>query len=449
MKFIKDRKWIIATVFLSIFLIYTVNSLYPIESNQLLKFDGNVDTFYFVGNETYVNFESKILSLSTNEVAFNYITNIEFKDDTKVINIENKSILLVKFNGTQSLQLNDANLNIKFNNLAMQKEIGITLNGNLNNNYLNFLFFNGDNSVDLKKSEVENVMVIKNNTITEVFEFDELTFKMDTSSTIGLKSYINNLQAVGISNLNIFSNASEVEIERSQGDLMLNNHKFDVEKIDTLNIIISQNHHYFNLNVKETSMILRNASNSAKLNNRDLIMSDFSYWLYKIPETVFSGINATALIILVILTGWYAHSTKSMLKEQRSTLDEQRKTRKITALEKKLEKVYSQIEKTLTEFDLESNKFLTDNPNYETLPTEIKDIFEKLIENMLAVKKHYGHLIDFDTTDSFRDVWSIYLSLDRTTDRKQTDTFIALIKVFHSHISTKISKYNKQLKDLQ
>ena len=192
MKFIKDRKWIIATVFLSIFLIYTVNSLYPIESNQLLKFDGNVDTFYFVGNETYVNFESKILSLSTNEVAFNYVTNIEFKDDTKVINIENKSILLVKFNGTQSLQLNDANVNIKFNNLAMQKEIGITLNGNLNNNYLNFLFFNGDNSVDLKKSEVENVMVIKNNTITEVFEFDELTFKMDTSSTIGLKSYINN-----------------------------------------------------------------------------------------------------------------------------------------------------------------------------------------------------------------------------------------------------------------
>ena len=413
------------------------------------SFNGNVESFDLVGEDSVVQFKAKNIVLITNDVVFYDIKNIDIENNKERSVINNISSLQIGYKKGR-LQLSNIDLIIFLNNMRMKNFNYVELYGNLNTNFSNYVFFTDHAGFSIDKSDIEYI-IIGNENFTE---FDQIHFLIDNTSSIQFLSETIELTADGITDFKVTSDISGLFIIEGQGSLRLNNHKFDLQKNDFCYISFAEKSNSFDTDYarKDSNVRFYGDVRVAKINSKNVIESDFVYWLKKQPETFnafFGAINAFSVIILVILTGWYAYSTKSMLIEQRLTLDEQRKGRKIDGIEKKLENVYSPIEEAVTEFKLELEQLLILNRENPTLPNEVRDIFRKMAENMLTVKKNYGHLIDSDTIFSFQDVWNIYLHLDKTTQREQTDILKSLINTFHAHITNKIYEYNKQLKELQ
>lgn len=150
---------------------------------------------------------------------------------------------------------------------------------------------------------------------------------------------------------------------------------------------------------------------------------------------------ATATVILVVITFYYASITNSMLEEQK-------KIRQIRVIEKKLEKVYSPMDKAITEFDLEAND-LIELMSGDPLSENIRNLFEKMTTNLLDIKKNYGHLIDHEVVHSHDELWKQYLSYRHNTlSQAEINTLRNLINVFHGHIGAKISDYKKRHEEL-
>ena len=276
----------------------------------------------------------------------------------------------------------------------------------------------------------------------KITDFERISFELDDSSNIIFHSDNISLLTDKVSGFEIIkhkeSQMLNMRLVLGEGTLSLDDHLFVIRGSNILNIAILPQDQGRNFYIDNTKARFYGFTNFARLNTEDIIISDFEYWIKVEPEKL----NAYAVVILVILTGWYAWST-------RSALDNERKNRKITAIEKKLENVYSPMDEAVTEFKLESEKILAVLGAEDDVPVKIKEIFEKLTKNLFGVKRHYGHLIDFDIINSHQDVWNLYLSLDKTTDREKLDDFIDTINVFGKDIIIKISKYKKEIEDIQ
>ena len=163
-------------------------------------------------------------------------------------------------------------------------------------------------------------------------------------------------------------------------------------------------------------------------------------------------LNLSFLIILilvnicyVIITGWYAHSTKLML-------DNQTKTRKIDALEKKLEKIYSPINAELIKF----NSYF--EPSHEQ---EIPDFYNKVLDSLndelLNINRGYGHLSDPNIRKYYKEFRELSDEFKQQCIRKdeRISTFSLymnlnnLIKNFHTELKGNIKKEIELLTNLQ
>ncbi len=454
-----NRKMFSITIL--IIVILTGIALYPFfisEPNPATNFKGSSESFNFIGQYSYIQFKAKEIILLTRGTKFFSVNNITIESSNGEIKLINYSYeIYVSANEGVYQQISNAEVDMIFENLTLTRGVdyysrinpynSINLSGKLGF-YPHSLKSNGGDVI-IRQNWGANYVLIGNENITD---FKQISFEMQSNIPSNNMSWVDfypeltELRANDVSDLKIRSQLSKIALSQSEGVLGLGDHTFYIKSSDIFNAEILPEYQTSSfLSIDGIKMSFNGLTKSNILNNKNLIQSDLEYWLSNQPEKI----NAYAVVILVILTLWYAFSTHSLLNEQRSILDEQRKTRKITAIEKKLEQVYSPFEEALVEFKLESNKLLNENPDNMILPNKIKDIFEKLTENMLAVKKHYGYLIDSNTINSFQDVWNIYLSLDETIHREQTDNLRDLINIFHAHISNKIAEYNRQLKELQ
>jgi len=428
---------VILIVGLILFIIYPFTQ---VSNLQYSSFYGNIEDFDFTGKNCIVGLNAKDIGFMSEDFRIQSVRNITIENNGEQRFINYSPFLFVHNNHDFYLPLSNIgniDVDILFNNLTMSKySNSIMLKGDMSDNYAN--------KFKLKSGElfINNWEMNVSIGGEEITDFERISFELDDSSNIIFHSENISLLTDKVSGFEIIKHTEsqmlKMRLVLGEGTLLLDDHLFEIKGSNILNIALLPQDQGQNFYIDNTKARFYGLTNFARLNTEDIIISDFEYWIKVEPEKL----NAYAVVILVILTGWYAWST-------RSALDDERKNRKITAIEKKLENVYSPMDEAVTEFKLESEKILAELGAEDDVPVKIKEIFEKLTENLLGVKRHYGHLIDFDIINSHQDVWNLYLSLDKTTDREKLDDFIDTINVFGKDIIIKISKYKTEIEDIQ
>ncbi len=281
---------IISILFIGGFYINYVHT----DSIQDSRFSGNAESFYFSGQSSSVHFKAKDIFLHTNESTFINVRNITIENSTGEMGLINSSHSLeVLYNekipqGTQSLS--NVDITILFEtSTKMSKNLMIIdyLNGSFNNINLNFL---SDDKVVISRIGVNTVKIDGK----ELKDFNRIFFETDNTSTALFNSGKIDLRAWTVSDLNIVSPSiitnkavpsSEIILNDGEGVLRLNDHIFDIRSADTLEAILTLpvDSHFI---VNETKIKFVGTSNSVKLNNQNIIISDFSYWLKFKPEII-------------------------------------------------------------------------------------------------------------------------------------------------------------------
>lgn len=423
-------------IFLAVILIigYFLYPFIKVTTPQFSSFKGNAEAFWFQGQNSDVDFKAYRIFLiltNTTDVSFNSVKNIriEYSNGEKRT-INHSYNIKIRHYKDQSMSISNVDIGLYFGNLTMTKRLDQTyLYGTIS-----FIRSSGG-KVDVDSSSVDDVSIGDE----KVTNFNHIIFEMDKESSIWFSSEISELQATPVYDLNITSQLSKINIlSQSEGVLNLDSHKFDIKGADYLYVELLPNYQIQPyLVVKDTKIIFGGDTNLAKLNNETKIMSEGYYWYNIKPEALFSEINAFAVVILVILTGWYAYSTKSMLTEQT-------KNRKIEAIEKKLEHVYSPINNSLNKFKLELEPFPSD-----TIPDTYNELFKNLNYELMEVHKNYGHLFDQDLLQYHHEVWDSWKQYSSRRILENYKNLNALINKFHALIGIKIREETKSLNNLQ
>lgn len=203
-----------------------------------------------------------------------------------------------------SQSLSNVDVNILFENLTIDKRFAnfVYLSGYMNNMELKS---NGE-KVIIQRPWVDTVII----GVDKLEDFSSISFEMDNTRSVESHNEIIKLGAFVPLDLIISSEQpSKIILKYGDDELGLNSHKFEVSSADSLEIDLLPNYQS-HLYIEGTRLTFDGATDSAKLNNEDIILSEVFYW-YKIkPEALFSGINAIAVVILVIITGWYANEVK-------------------------------------------------------------------------------------------------------------------------------------------
>lgn len=293
--------------FLILILIVAIIAILDKPSNQYSQFKGNTEIFHLNSQNSNLNFNATSNTyINTNYTQFYYVKNIQIEGNK---NSEEKSInesrsLIIQFNNQGNIKLSNVFGNFLFNNLTITNSFddGMILQGDLNENSPSFLYPNDIDFLLINGAFIDYVMVDDE----KFTDFKQIFFEMDNKSYIQFSSGNINLKSFGINYLRILGKPSKIGITQSEGMLRLDGHQFFIQSADSLEIEILKSEESV-LNIKDKTVEFAGVTNSSKLNDESIIMNDFFYW-YKIkPETLFSGINAFAVVFLVILTAWYAH----------------------------------------------------------------------------------------------------------------------------------------------
>lgn len=265
---------------------------------QFSSFKGNAEVFWFQGQNSDVNFKAYRIFLTltnTTDFNFNSVKNImiEYSNGEKR-SINNSYNIEIRHYKDQSLSLSNVDIGLHFGNLTMTKRLDQTyLDGTISFNYI----ISSGGKVDVSSSSVDDVSIGDE----KVTNFNHIIFEMDKESSITFSSEISKLQTTPVYDLNITSQLSKMNLlSQGEGVLNLESHNFDIKGADYLYIELLPIQS--SLVVKDTKIIFIGFSNLAKLNNKDIIMSEGFYWYDIKPEALFSGINAFAVVFLVIAT---------------------------------------------------------------------------------------------------------------------------------------------------
>jgi hypothetical protein len=272
--------------------------LYP-DSNQFSKFKGNAEYIDFTGQNSHVQFKAKGIYIYTNEVIFYSVKNIRIESNKGEMKLNNSVSLDIQYNENQSQHLSNIDADIFFDNLTMNKGLVNNINFNGNQSSLNFNS-NDKEAIIILRPWVKNVDIDGQ----KFADFDRISFEIDnTSSVKQLFSEKLKLEAYDISDLKITSQLSKIILYQGEGIFGLNNHIFDVKSPDVLEVEIFPVNSL--LTVEETKLSFTGYAKSAKLNDKDMIIGDISYWFEVQPEKI----NAIAVVISVFLTALASIST--------------------------------------------------------------------------------------------------------------------------------------------
>ena len=159
---------------------------------------------------------------------------------------------------------------------------------------------------------------------------------------------------------------------------------------------------------------------------------------YSIQTIIVTGVLAFATLLLLIITGDYAKSTKEML-------DEQIKLRKIAAIEKKLENVYNPTETALNEFLM---KFPVRLKNEDNIPDNFLETFSELNDKLMDIRKNYLHLISQTMSNKNREVFKSWLLFSNEKNIDNFNNLINIVGIFHSSMFIEIKKETAKLNEL-
>lgn len=343
MPFMESNKKVVLIIILVIVLYYVIYWGFHVSSPQLSNFNGNAEAFRFDGKNSDIQFKAnKIFLTLTNTTDFNFysVKNITIennKGEKRLINHSN-GIYIRNYNRRLML-ISDVYIGLHFVNLTLTKTLYDTyFDGIITSNYT---ATNGGN-VEIDNSSIDDISIGDE----KVTDFNHIIFELDKEGYISFSSEISKLQTTPVYDLNINGQLSKMTIlNQGAGILNLDNHKFEIKSADVLYVESPLN--YKNqpfLAVKDNEIIFNGDMNSAKLNNEDIILSEGFYW-YKIkPEALFSGINAIAVVILVIITGWYANEVK---KQTELTLKDKMRPRILEVIEDVLTPSMHSLEKEI------------------------------------------------------------------------------------------------------
>lgn len=430
--------------------------LYPflsVPEYQNIQFNGNAEFIDFSGQTSVVKFNAYGLYLEVDEIVFNSVKNINIKNKEGITKIYNESSVQIQYNMTYQHLIPNAEIDMIFVNLTMEKNFiydSISLYGeypiytkNIKSNRESYKvnFENRENITypfasnlyfSYPPAEI-NYVIVGDKMFVDP---EQISFVMDNESDIIVDSDNINLTAYIISDLKIIStNLSKLNLTQGEGALGLDNHKFEINSADYLYFeFLNQSN---TLNIDDTKIKFNGFVDSAELNNENIIINEVSYWYKVKPESLFSGINALSVVVLVIITSWYALSTRSMLSEQM-------KNRKTVATEKKLEHVYSPINNATNEFKVKLMPLPIDR-----IPDIYDKTFNEFIEKVTKVDKNYGHLFDNQMQNYFLKMWESWIQYQ---NKKTFDDYLNLngnINTFHSYVGIKIQEETEMLNNLQ
>ncbi len=304
MKFKKIIVCSMIIIFILFILFLILKPILNFDSNPESRFSGISDYFQFEGKNSTVQFNAKNIIFDTNktkEIEFLSVKNIKVDDDTK----DKRMSFRIQFiDGYQSIS--NAFIEIQFKKLYMVRGIRdgkwINLQGDLNNNYLSKL----DGEVNIVNSSV-NYIIILNGTTTRnstIEDFENLYFEMDNQSSIKFISESIDLKAYQTSDLQIpFSEISQLLLLESEGNFRLNNHRFDINGADKLEIknITGPKTEQTYFNVENKKIVFAGYTNDTLLNSKSIILGDFLYWLDYKPEII-NGYTALIAIFVALLS---------------------------------------------------------------------------------------------------------------------------------------------------
>lgn len=295
-------------------IIFLYNSSIP--TSKQSSFKGNAEFFNFTAINSNMQFKAKGIYFLTNDTMFYSLKNITIESNdgkTRLINYSNS--LQVQYNEKFFQPLQNVDVGILFKNLTLAKELDynrINLFGYMNINAPNKLKSTGGEVFILKDSV--NYVFIGDEKFTD---FRRISFEMDNTSSVQFFSETIKLEAFSASDLKITSQLSKIILYQGEGVFGLNNHIFDVRSSDVLNVEILAGYKESSLlRIDDTKILFTGVTNSAELNNENLIMDDFDYWLKIQPEKInaySSAINAVVAVVLVVLTFFNVRSTQRLV----------------------------------------------------------------------------------------------------------------------------------------
>lgn len=438
MKF--NKNYIILLILISVFFIIVYPST-QVSKPQFSSFYGNIDDFNLRGNNCLVEFNAESISFVSKSFRINSVRNITIESNGEKRLINYSSYLYVKNHENYStyLPVGNVHVDIFLGNSTISKHSNtIELTGDMSNTYMNnFKLKNGTREVAIANYGDLDYLSVEGE---EVTDFEVIYFELDDNSKISFNSNNISLIANTISDFEILrstkSQMLEMTLYLGEGTLLLDDHLFEIKGSNILNIELLPQTQGKNFYIDNTKARFYGLTNFVGLNTEDIVISDFEYWIKIEPEKL----NAYAVVILVILTGSYAWSTRSILGDQR-------KINKVAEIKNELENAYCPLDEAANTFKLGR----TESDFVDLLkskPSSIIQLYTEFERKLLDVRTQYGYItfLDNGLQKCDNEVSKSFKKFAGNQTKENLSELINSIDRFQDHIQTKIREYNKEIK---
>ncbi|MGB8218226.1 MAG: hypothetical protein WCE94_13090 [Candidatus Methanoperedens sp.] len=316
-------KIFIVLIFASLFIIPYVFPYFHREPNQHFSFSGSTEAFRFSGEWTDVQFKSNNIYLGTNDANFNSVKNIILKNNSgeseKLNNGTSGTIRIESCNIEYTpilISAPDTDFDFVFKNLSLNYDAAIFKYGSklYINGYMSSIYPSKPNRGNVTIRGGCNVSI--NGNISR--SFPEISFEMDNTSFVNFGASRAIVDSYRFSDVLIDSESknylsegvlSELHISQSNGKLTLGNHFFDISDTDEIDIKVSPDSPR-GLRFQDKTVYFDGVTNYFKLNNEDIIMSDFSYWLW------FKSGSGVLIATFLALFSIYLSIRKEIIKDK-------------------------------------------------------------------------------------------------------------------------------------
>lgn len=279
--------------------------------------------FTFNGEWTDVQFKSNLINLGTNDALFSSVKNIILKNiigEPEKFNNGNSGTVRIEScnigHAPISISAPETDFVFTFKNLSLYYDAATFKNSTriYINGYMSDIHPYKPNRGNVTVNSLCNVSI--NGNIQS--GFSEISFEMDNTSFIDFRESRAIVDSSRFSDVLIHRESdynaperylSELHISHSNGKLTLGNHFFDISDTDEIDIKVSPDSPR-RLRFQDKTIYFDGVTNYFKLNNEDIIMSDFVYWLkFK------SGIGVSIATFLALLS-IYLSIRKEIIKDK-------------------------------------------------------------------------------------------------------------------------------------
>lgn len=325
-----------------IILILLIQAISVKADNPDLSFQGEIGFIELYSNSSIIKFYNSTGLGNFSGIKYTNVAHL--KVNNSIIQNENKKII-IKLNESSSSSYNEklsftnVTLDLGLSNLYFKKgkQQNYYLSGKIiyasslsaNSEYDNIIYSPKEYNITINGQRIDSQIEIGIDENTNIKIFDKIELWIHDTSGFNLDSDATN----------------EINIEWSNGDLRYKTHHFRVTDIDSLEITKSyrRNSNYLMTQIINDKLFIKGDVDKVELSDNNITISE---WIYLLRDdgtiisinTCIAIINIIVLLVLAILTGFYARSTKQIV-------DETRKERKLNFIEHQLEKLYYPLDK--------------------------------------------------------------------------------------------------------